>query len=131
MKNIWTNGCFDILHAGHIELFEYAKSLGDKLYVGTDSDARIKFNKGLSRPVNAIDHRIKVLEAIRYIDGVYMFDSDTDLSELILTLNINTIVVGEEYKDKRVVGSEHCNNLIFFPKKHNLSSSILLNKYEC
>ena len=70
MKNIWTNGCFDIIHAGHIALFEYAKNLGDNLFVGIDSDERIKINKGLNRPINNVALRQKVLLSIKYIDRV-------------------------------------------------------------
>ena len=69
-KIIWTNGCFDVLHRGHIELFKYAKSLGTKLYVGIDSDEKIKKDKGNSRPINSVKDRKFILESIKYIEKV-------------------------------------------------------------
>ena len=78
-KIIWTNGCFDIIHRGHIELFEYAKGLGSKLYVGIDSDEKVKKDKGEGRPFNKLIDRIKVLESIKYIDKVISFDSTEDI----------------------------------------------------
>ena len=73
-RYIWVNGCFDILHRGHIELFKYAKSLGDHLVVGIDSDDRIRTSKGVNRPVNNLEDRIEMLRSIRYIDDVVWFD---------------------------------------------------------
>ena len=67
MKKVWTNGCFDILHRGHIELFKYAKSLGDKLVVGIDSDDKVKKDKGEERPINCVKDRKYILESIKYI----------------------------------------------------------------
>ena len=64
MKKVWINGCFDVLHRGHIELFEYAKSLGEKLIVGIDSDAKVKQDKGDDRPINCLEDRKYVLESI-------------------------------------------------------------------
>ena len=80
MKKIFVNGCFDILHRGHIELFQFAASLGDKLIVGIDSDERVKKSKGISRPFNNQDDRAFFLESIKYIDEIYIFDSSEDLS---------------------------------------------------
>ena len=69
---IWTNGCFDILHRGHIEMFRYAKSLGDELVVGVDSDEKVKLDKGEDRPINNLQDRILMLQSIKYIDKVYL-----------------------------------------------------------
>ena len=73
-KIIWTNGCFDVLHRGHIELFKYAKSLGDRLYVGIDTDEKVKRDKGKDRPVNKLNDRKFLLESIKYIDKVFIFN---------------------------------------------------------
>jgi len=128
MKNIWTNGCFDIIHVGHIALFEYAKSLGDKLYVGLDSDHRVSTMKGSNRPINNQNDRAKLLHSIKYIDSVLVFDSNYELEEHIKKLHIDTIVVGDDYKDKLVIGSQYVNNVLFFSKISNKSSSIILDK---
>lgn len=131
MKNIWTNGCFDILHIGHIELFKFAKSLGDKLIVGLDSDNRIKTYKypnSTNRPINKENDRFTILKSIKYIDDIVIFDSHEYMKEKIKEYNINTIIVGDDYKDKYVVGSELVSNVIFFPKIANYSSSNILDK---
>jgi D-beta-D-heptose 7-phosphate kinase/D-beta-D-heptose 1-phosphate adenosyltransferase len=124
MTNIWTNGCFDILHIGHLELFKYAKSLGHTLVVGIDGDSRVKELKGSSRPINNQLFRKSLLESIKYIDRVVVFDTDKELKDHIKNLLIDTIVVGDDYKNKTVIGSEHAN-VIFFPKIPNLSSSLI------
>ena len=75
-KIVWTNGCFDLLHPGHIELFKIGKSLGDKLIVGLDSDERVRDLKGDTRPINTFIDRKEILDAIKYIDVVVEFNSD-------------------------------------------------------
>jgi rfaE bifunctional protein nucleotidyltransferase chain/domain len=125
---IWVNGCFDVLHMGHIELLRYAKLLGQTLIVGTDSDQRIKSNKGLSRPINTLSLRVQFLEAIRYVDKVVTFDTDEQLNELIRFYNADTMVVGEEYKGRRIVGGECVKNIIFYPKQYGLSTTKLINQ---
>ena len=125
---IWVNGCFDVLHMGHIELLRYAKLLGHTLIVGTDSDHRIKSNKGFSRPINNLALRVKFLEAIRYVDTVVTFDTDEQLNELIRFYNADTMVVGEEYKGRRIVGGECVKNIIFYPKQYGLSTTKLISQ---
>ena len=125
---IWVNGCFDVLHMGHIELLRYAKLLGQTLIVGTDSDQRIKSNKGFSRPINNLALRVKFLEAIRYVDTVVSFDTDEQLNELIRFYNADTMVVGEEYKGRRIMGGECVKNIIFYPKQYGLSTTKLINQ---
>ena len=125
---IWVNGCFDVLHMGHIELLRYAKLLGHTLIVGTDSDQRIKSNKGFSRPINNLALRVSFLEAIRYVDTVVTFDTDEQLNDLIRFYNADTMVVGEEYKGRRIVGGECVKNIIFYPKQYGLSTTKLINQ---
>ena len=130
MKKIWTNGCFDIIHVGHIELFRYAKSLGNQLIVGIDSDLRVKKLKGENRPINCEHDRKILLESIKYIDKVFIFDSQNDMRDILKFLAINTIVVGDDYKNKYVTGSELVNNVIYFPKLPRYSTTSILNKNE-
>ena len=75
MIKVWTNGCFDILHRGHIEMFRYAKSLGDELVVGIDKDEKVKLYKGKDRPINNLQDRMYMLQSIKYIDKVVYFNS--------------------------------------------------------
>lgn len=126
MKNIWTNGCFDILHVGHIRLFEFAKSIGDALYVGLDDDLRVKLHKGEYRPINNQVIRKEMLMSIKFINKVSIFSYDEELEELIKKYNIDTIVVGDDYKNKKVIGSQLVRSVIFFPKINNISTTLLL-----
>ena len=126
MNVIWTNGCFDVLHRGHIELFKYAKSLGTHLVVGVDTDERVKASKGPARPFNNLQDRVAILSAISYIDKVCVFGSDNELKEQILANNANTIVVGSDYKNKRVIGSELVETVDFFERISDYSTSKIL-----
>jgi D-beta-D-heptose 7-phosphate kinase/D-beta-D-heptose 1-phosphate adenosyltransferase len=126
-KTIWVNGCFDVIHAGHIDMIKYAKSLGQILVVGLDTDKRVQSNKGLSRPINTLALRIKVMESIRFVDHVVSFGSDDELMAQIRASNADTIVVGEEYKD-HVIGSKIVENVVFYPRKYGLSTTSILSK---
>lgn len=123
---IWVNGCFDVMHVGHIDMLKYARSLGQKLIVGLDTDERVQSNKGPSRPINNLYFRVKFMESIRYVDQVVTFGSDDELKELIRTSNADTIVVGQEYENDTVIGKELFKHVIFFPKLYNLSTSKLV-----
>lgn len=125
MKKIWTNGCFDILHIGHIKMLEAAKSRGDYLVVGIDSDKRVKDLKGSDRPFNNEIDRKDFLMSIKYVDEVVVFNSSEDLEDLIKLKEISEIVVGEEYKDREVIGSIHAP-VFFFPRIGNHSTTKIL-----
>ena len=83
MSIVWTNGTFDILHPGHIELFKVARSLGDKVIVATDTDEKIKADKGDHKTINDLCYRVAMLEAIKYIDVVHTFGDRAELEGLI------------------------------------------------
>ena len=127
---VWTNGCFDILHRGHIELFKYAKSLGDYLVVGVDDDERVRASKGESRPINKLEDRMEMLQSIRYIDEVVSFDIDRELETQILLSGASIIVVGSDYKNKKVIGKQYCTELKFFDRIGEYSTTNILLKKE-
>jgi len=104
-KIVFTNGCFDILHKGHISYLQKAKSFGDILIIGLNSDASVRRLKGDARPINSQDDRAFCLSALESVDYVVIFDEDTPL-KLIETLKPDVLVKGGDYKDKNVVGSE-------------------------
>lgn len=112
MKKIFVNGTFDILHDGHLQLLNHAKSLGDSLSVGIDSDERVKLLKGESRPINNQQERANMLINLKAVDHVYIFDTDEELKHLVSIHD--AMVKGADYKDKPVIGSEVCKELIFF-----------------
>ena len=125
-KIVWTNGCFDILHKGHIELFKYAKSFGYKLFIGIDSDEKVKKDKGNDRPFNNVKDRREVLEAIKYIDGVFIFNDTQGLDDLIRVVGPDIMVIGSDWKGKTVVGEQHVNKLVFFDRLKNYSTTNIL-----
>jgi D-beta-D-heptose 7-phosphate kinase/D-beta-D-heptose 1-phosphate adenosyltransferase len=102
---VFTNGCFDLLHMGHIDLLEKARMLGDVLVVGLNSDASIRRLKGPQRPVQTFESRAKVLAGLASVDFVVGFEEDTPL-RLIDTLMPNTLVKGGDYTVESVVGAQ-------------------------
>ena len=127
-KIIWTNGCFDILHRGHIELFKYAKSLGDYLVVGIDDDERVRASKGPLRPINNLEDRVEMLESIKYIDEVVYFSTDSGLAAELVSSRAQTMVVGADYRGRRVIGSEFIRQVVFFDRIPNYSTTSILEK---
>lgn len=99
---VLTNGVFDIIHSGHIRLFEFAKSQGKKLVVAIDTDERVKELKGNERPINILSERIKVLNAIKYVDEVLPFGSKEELNELYRLSSASVIVKGSEWNEKEL-----------------------------
>lgn len=127
-KIVWTNGCFDILHIGHIELFKFAKQQGTKLYVGIDSDEKVKADKGQDRPFNTLLDRINLLLAIKYIDKVIPFDSTKELEIAIKNISPNVMVIGGDWKGKTVVGEQYTKELKFFDRIPGYSTTNILEQ---
>ena len=102
---VFTNGCFDIIHPGHIHILEEAKSYGDVLIVGLNSNSSVKNLKGESRPINSESDRIKILCSIKHVDHVIIFDEDTPI-ELIELIKPNFLVKGGDYNKSEIVGAD-------------------------
>jgi len=138
--NIWVNGCFDILHTGHIDLFWFAKLyetegltiqeslVKNRLYVGTDVDERVKMLKGDDRPINNVYDRMKILSNLRMIDSVVMFHDDNELRYFIETFEIDFLVIGDDYKDKLIIGAECTKNGVIYYPKNGKSTTKIINK---
>ncbi|MCD6258607.1 MAG: D-glycero-beta-D-manno-heptose-7-phosphate kinase [Helicobacteraceae bacterium] len=109
-KVVFTNGCFDILHVGHVKYLQVAKSFGDILIVGLNSDASVARLKGPSRPVNIAEDRAYLLAALEAVDFVVPFEEDTPY-ELIKMLSPDVLVKGGDYEGKEVVGTEFASEL--------------------
>ena len=103
LKIVFTNGCFDLLHAGHVTYLEAAKKRGDKLILGLNTDRSVSAIKGPTRPVVNEQDRARVLAALESIDAVILFDEDTPLN-LINTIKPNIIAKGSDYTADQVVG---------------------------
>lgn len=104
-KIVFTNGCFDLLHAGHVDYLQKARAMGDRLVVGLNSDRSVARLKGKGRPVNSQVHRKFVLEALSCVDQVIIFEDETPLS-LIKKVQPDVLVKGEDYSVENIVGAE-------------------------
>tara|TARA_R100001594_G_C3878807_1_gene225385 strand:+ start:181 stop:570 length:390 start_codon:yes stop_codon:yes gene_type:complete len=125
MKKIFTNGCFDVLHRGHLELFQYAKSMG-YLYVGVDSDEKVKLDKGKNRPYNKLEDRIKMLESLRFVDEVRTFNDTQGLENLIKEISPDILIIGSDWRGKKVVGAHYAKELQFFERIDGYSTTNIL-----
>ena len=123
MSIVWTNGTFDILHPGHIQLFKVARSLGDKVIVATDTDEKIKKDKGFDRPMNDLCYRVAMLESIKYIDVVLTFGNRQELEGLIQLYNPDILLLGDDWRYGDVVGREHAKEVRFLPRVGGYASS--------
>lgn len=105
-KIVFTNGCFDILHLGHVEYLNEAKAQGDLLIIGLNSDASVKRLKGENRPINNENDRAKMLLNLKAVDCVQVFTNDTPL-EIIQLINPKVLVKGGDWKPDQIIGSDH------------------------
>jgi D-glycero-beta-D-manno-heptose 1-phosphate adenylyltransferase len=104
-KIVFTNGCFDLLHVGHIRYLQEAKAQGDLLVVGVNADASVKRLKGPTRPIQNEDDRAEILAALAAVDYVIIFPEDTP-AELIQSVRPNILVKGGDWKPEQIVGSQ-------------------------
>lgn len=127
---VWVNGCFDVLHIGHIRLFKYASELGNHLVVGIDSDERVRELKGECRPHNTQEFRKEMLMSLKYVDDVVIYDSEEHMIETIIAQKVELMVVGNDYRFKDVIGEESVQAIAFFKKISGHSTSNILNHKE-
>lgn len=125
-RTVFTNGCFDVFHSGHVKLLKHAKSLGDKLIVGLNSDESVKRLKGDGRPIVACENRKKLLEELPFVDEVVVFDEETPLN-LIRSIKPSIIVKGGDYTPEQVVGNELAK-VVIFPLEDDVSTTKILEK---
>jgi len=116
MKKIFVNGTFDLLHPGHLQLLNFAKSCGDYLIVAIDTDDRVREKKGPTRPIYNQEERIFFLRMLKPVDQVETFSSDKELESLIKELKPDIMIVGSDWKGKSVIGSYYASKLIFFDR---------------
>lgn len=131
MKKVFVNGTFDLIHPGHLELLYYAKSLGDFLLVALDTDERVKELKGPSRPINNMQTRAMIMQSFKPVDRVVSFGSDKGLENIIKDYKPDIMMVGSDYKTKKVIGSEYAKKLIFFDRITNYSSTKIIESILC
>ena len=109
---VFTNGCFDIIHRGHLDLLKFCKGNGNTVIVGLNSDKSIKRLKGKNRPINNEEDRKYILKSLKFVDKVIVFNEDTPYN-LIKQIKPDLIVKGGDYRVDQVVGSDLCEVAIF------------------
>lgn len=127
MKNstIFTNGCFDIIHVGHLDLLKRCKEMGDVVIVGLNSDASISRLKGPERPIMNLEKRVAFLSALEYVDYIVVFEEDTP-AELLAQLKPSILVKGADYKPEQLPGREHVNEVRIVPLMEGYSSTSVI-----
>ncbi|WP_163329270.1 bifunctional D-glycero-beta-D-manno-heptose-7-phosphate kinase/D-glycero-beta-D-manno-heptose 1-phosphate adenylyltransferase HldE [Desulfurobacterium thermolithotrophum] len=126
-KIVFTNGCFDILHRGHIEYLKKAKELGDVLIVGLNSDDSVKKIKSKDRPINRQEDRAELLASLEFVDYVVIFDEDTPYN-LIKEIRPDILVKGGDYKLEEIVGREFAKRTITLPFIEGYSTTAIIGK---
>ena len=131
---VFTNGCFDIIHAGHIDYLSKARNLGDVLVVGLNGDESVRRLKGPQRPINDVDARSKVLASLFFVDYVIVFEEDTPLN-LIKSVRPDILVKGGDYTRDTVVGADFVESyggkVVILPFLKGYSTTSILNKNGC
>ncbi|MDO7253838.1 D-glycero-beta-D-manno-heptose-7-phosphate kinase [Helicobacter cappadocius] len=126
-KIIFTNGCFDILHRGHISYLQKAKKMGDILIVALNSDASVKRLKGKARPINPQDDRAYILSALECVDFIVIFDEDTP-EDIISLISPDVLVKGKDYEGKQIAGSKYAKETRLIDFVDGISTTNILNK---
>ena len=129
-KIVFTNGVFDLIHHGHIELLEFARNQGDLLVLGLNSDSSVKSLKGDKRPIFSLEERFEILSCIEYVDYLIAFEEDTPEQLVNALYKIDILVKGGDYSDQKVVGRERVERdggeVRIFQFKSDISTSKLI-----
>lgn len=130
-KIVFTNGCFDIIHLGHIDYLSKAKDLGDILLIGLNTDDSVKRLKGNNRPIKNQRERAVLLASLRFVDGIILFNEDTPY-DLIKKIEPDILIKGSDYKKEEIVGADIIKNtggeIITIDFLEGYSTTSILNK---
>jgi len=129
MIKVFVNGAFDVLHSGHLDLLEYAASLGDELIVAIDTDRRIEYNKGAERPFNPLSIRKHILSLLRPVNKVEVFDTDQDLLDILAKYRPDVMVKGSDWKGGEIIGEEYCKKVVFYERTNGQSTTKSLEDF--
>lgn len=132
-KRVWLNGTFDVLHLGHIKLFQHAKELypNSTVCVGVDTDDRVRQLKGPNRPINPLPLRVEFLKAIRFIDHVVTFSNDDELRNAIAVFNPDIMCIGDDYRHHTIIGEELIPRIEYIERFDGLSTTSLIKCKNC
>lgn len=126
-KIVFTNGCFDILHAGHVDYLERAKSFGDLLIVGMNSDSSVRRIKGEKRPIVPEEYRARVLTGLRTVDYVFVFEDETPY-QVIKAIEPDVLVKGADWPLEKIVGREFAKEVKRIPFRYEISTTKIVEK---
>jgi len=126
-KIIFTNGCFDLLHSGHVTYLEEARNIGDTLIVGINSDRSVRSLKGATRPILNESERLLIISSLKFVDYVVLFDEETPL-ELIKLIQPHVLVKGSDYSNKDVIGKEYADEVVLIDFIEGKSSTNIIKK---
>ena len=124
---VFTNGCYDLVHAGHASTLEFARSNGDLLVLGLNSDQSVRRLKGDGRPIVPQGERARLLAAFEAVDYVVLFDEDTP-AKLVKAIRPDVLVKGEDYAGKAVVGRDHAGTVVLAPLVKGISTSDIIRR---
>lgn len=124
---IFTNGCFDIIHPGHIKILKEAKKKGDILIVGLNSDSSVKKNKGKKRPILDEGARKEILNAIKFVDYIVLFSEKTP-RKLIKKIRPHYLIKGDDWEKGKIVGREFVKKVFRIPLRRGYSTSEIIDK---
>jgi D-beta-D-heptose 7-phosphate kinase/D-beta-D-heptose 1-phosphate adenosyltransferase len=132
-KRVWLNGTFDVLHLGHIKLFQHAKILYPTsiVCVGVDTDDRVRQMKGPNRPINPLAFRVEFLKSIRFIDSIRSFATDDELREEIALFNPDVMLIGDDYRHHTIIGEELIPRIEYVKRFDGLSTTSLIECQNC
>jgi D-beta-D-heptose 7-phosphate kinase/D-beta-D-heptose 1-phosphate adenosyltransferase len=125
-RRVIVNGTFDILHRGHIEMLNFARSQGTYLLVCIDSDRSVQELKGNSRPINCQEDRKFALDNLRCVDAVWIFDTQEELEHICKLYKPDVMVKGSDYRGRPITGSKYCGDIKYYPLVHNYSTSKII-----
>jgi len=123
MKKVFVNGAFDVLHSGHLDMLEFAQTLGGHLLVAIDTDARIEYNKGIGRPFNPLPIRKRIMSMLKPVNSVEVFDTDEELVDIIRQYKPDVMVKGSDWRGKKVIGEEYCKEVVFYERTNGQSTT--------
>jgi len=126
-KIVFTNGCFDIIHSGHIKVLKKCRDLGDVVIVGLNSDSSVRALKGPRRPINSERDRAEILDSIKYVDYVVIFNELTPYN-LIRMIKPDFLVKGGDYKKSEIIGREFAKKVITVKMLKGRSTSLIIEK---
>jgi len=125
-RRVIVNGTFDILHRGHIEMLNFARSQGTYLLVAIDSDRLVKELKGNSRPINNQEDRKFALDNLKCTNAVWIFDTQAELEHICKMYKPDLMVKGSDYQHKSITGAQHCKSVKFYPLVPDYSTSKII-----